>query len=155
MTGFIKSIRDQHKSCVTASCNENRCSFQLDGVSAGSRAIIHGSKYQKQNNFTQKLCDRIVFCELHGLILAAVELKGGGRVRLSEAIEQIQNGLDVADSILGQHTVSRWLPLLIYSGHMTLAETKLLTNKSVKFRGNPKNVIRQNCGTKLSEIPPE
>jgi hypothetical protein len=152
MTGVIKSIRDQHKSCVTTSCNENKCSFQLDSESAGSRAIIHGGKYQKHYNFNGKLCDRIVFCEVHGLILAAVELKGGDRIRLSEAIEQIQNGLDVADSILGQKDVADWLPLLIYSGRMKPAETKLLTNKSVKFRGKPKNVIKRDCGTKLSEV---
>ena len=152
MTGVIKSIRDQHKSCVTTSCNENKCSFQLDSESAGSRAIIHGGKYQKHYNFNGKLCDRIVFCEVHGLILAAVELKGGDRIRLSEAIEQIQNGLDVADSILERHAVAGWLPLLIYSGGMKPDETRLLRTKSVKFRNENKNVIRRDCGTRLSQV---
>ena len=140
----IQYIRRSYPNCITESCRERGCSLQLDGFSRASMAIIHGGKYQEENDFTEKLCDRIVFCREHGLILAAVELKGGGDVRMSDAIQQIQNGLSVAMTILDNRPVAEWLPLLLYSGSMDPSETRLLRTKPVKFRGQQKNIIKRN-----------
>lgn len=148
----IQNIRQNHVSCITKSCQENKCRLQLDGVSPTSLAIIHGAKYQKSNSFTEKLCDRIVFCGEHGLIMAAVELKGGKNVNISDAREQIQNGLRIAESILGVHPVTEWFPLLLYNGGMHPDETRLLRAKSVEFRGERKNIDKRNCGTRLSTV---
>ncbi len=148
----IEYIRRNYPDCITQSCRENNCSLQLKGVSLGSLAIIHGTGYQKNNNITEKLCDRIVFCRDHGLILAAVELKSGNNIHMSEAIEQIQNGLKVAKDILRDLPIAKWLPLLLYTGHMHAAETRLLRTKTVEFRGERKNVIKRNCNTQLSTV---
>ena len=152
MQDLIGYVRRNHPKCITHSCRENKCGLKLDGVNPKSLAIIHGTKYQKINNFTEKLCDRIVFCEEHGFILAAVELKGGKNVRMSEAIDQIQNGLIVARDILSNRPVAEWLPLLLYKGRMKPYETRLLRSKSVEFRGERKNIIKRNCDTQLSTI---
>ena len=152
MQNPIGYVRRNHPKCITNSCRENKCSLKLDGVSPKSLAIIHGTKYQKINNFTEKLCDRILFYEEHGFILAAVELKGGRNVRISEAIAQIQNGLRVASDILSNRPVAEWFPLLLYKGRMKPYETRLLRNKSVKFRGERKNIIKRDCDTQLSTI---
>ena len=152
MQDTIESIRRNHPDCLTRSCRENRCRLQLDGVSPASLAIIHGTKYQKNRHFTEKLCDRIVFCGEHGFVLAAVELKSGGTIHLSDAIMQIQNGLRVAGDILGNCPVAQWFPLLLYSGSMKPSETRLLRTKSVKFRGEPKNVEKRSCDSRFSEI---
>ena len=150
----IRHIRESYPNCITESCRENRCSLRLDGFSRGSMAIIHGGRYQEENNFTDKLCDRILFCGEHGFIMTAVELKGGGDVHLSEAIDQIQNGLRVAMGILGNRPVAEWLPLLMYSGSMHPNETRLLRTKSVEFRGQRKNIIKRNCNTQLTALIP-
>jgi hypothetical protein len=116
MQDTIESIRRNHPDCLTRSCREKQCRLQLDGVSPASLAIIHGTQYQKNHRFTEKLCDRIVFCEEYGFVLAAVELKSGGTIHLSDAITQIQNGLRIAGDILGGRPVAQWFPLLLYNG---------------------------------------
>ena len=152
MQDTIESVRRNHPDCLTRSCRENRCRLQLDGVNPASLPIIHGTKYQKNHRFTEKLCDRIVFCGERDFVLAAVELKSGGTIHLSDAIMQIQNGLRVAGDILGDRPVAQWFPLLLYSGSMKPSETRLLRTKSVKFRGEPKNVEKRNCDSRFSEI---
>ena len=150
--GAVESISRRYATCLTRSCRERGCGLQLDVGGRGSRVIVHGTKYQKVERFTKKLCDRIVFCRANGLILAAVELKGGGTIRMSQAIEQIQNGLRVADDILEGRPVDGWVPLLLYSGRMRLNETRLLQNRRVKFRGEPKVVVKRDCGARLSAV---
>ena len=127
----------------------------MDVGGSASQVIIHGSKYQNVEGFTEKLCDRIVFCSVDGLILAAVELKGGQNVRMSEAIAQIQNGLSVANDILAGRPVDDWVPLLLFSGRMRSDETRLLRNRPVQFRGQRKVVEKRKCGTLLSAVLPD
>ena len=146
----IQYIRQSYPDCITQSCQEGGCSLRLDGFSRASMAIIHGGRYQEENKFTEKLCDRIVFCGEHGLTLVAVELKGGRDIRLSEAIEQVQNGLRTAKTILGTRPVVEWLPVLLYSGRMHSSETRLLRTKSVEFRGRRTNIIKRDCNTQLT-----
>ena len=146
-------VRGNHQGCcITKSAKEKNCGLQLDAASSTSLAIIHGTRYQKAHDFTDKLCDRILFCGQHDFFVAAVELKGGKNVHMSEAIEQIQNGLSVAKDILGSRPVAEWFPLLLYSGSMASYETKLLQTKSVEFRGERKNVIKRDCGIRLSVV---
>lgn len=152
MQDTIESIRRDHPDCLTRSCRENQCRLQLDGVGPASLAIIHGTKYQKNHRFTEKLCDRIVFCGERDFVLAAVELKSGGTIHLSDAITQIQNGLRVAGNILGNRPVAQWFPLLLYSGSMKPNETRLLRTKSVTFREEQKIVEKRNCGARFSAI---
>lgn len=148
----IESIRRNYPGCMTRTCRENKCGLRLDGVNSTSLAIIHGTKYQKNRQFTGKLCDRIVFCGKNEFVLAAVELKSGGTIHLSDAITQIQNGLDVAGVILGNRPVAHWLPLLLYSGSMKRHEIALLRTKSVRFRNERKIVEKHKCGTRFSAI---
>lgn len=148
----IDCIRQNFGECITRSCREKKCSLCLEGMNAALLAIINGTKYQEKKNFQEKLCDRIIFSKERGLILAAVELKGGKSVNISEARNQIQNGLRVAKEILGNCSVSDWHPVLVYRGRMNTYETKLLQNKPVRFQGTPKNVIKRNCGSNLNDI---
>ena len=148
----IAWITHNYSKSTTKSCKEYNCALHLDGVNRKSLAIIHGTKYQKNHNYHKKLCDRILFCSEHGFIIAAVELKGGKRIHMSDAIQQIQNGLQVAKDILGNHYVADWLPLLLYSGSMKPYETKLLLTRSVTFMGKRKNVIKRDCGTRLNTV---
>lgn len=148
----IDYILRNYADCTTPSCGEKGCRLQLDGIRGRPRAIVHGTKFQKSKKFRGKLCDRIVFLGGKNLTVAAVELKGSGNVDMSEAVEQIQNGLSVADDILRGRPVTRWFPVLLYSGRMVSADTKLLLNKGVTFRGDSQQVVKRDCGTRLSAV---
>ena len=71
---------------------------------------------------------------------------------MSEAIEQIQNGLSVAKTILGTRQVEDWLPILLFSGGMKPYELRLLRTKSVEFGGKKKTVIKKDCDTDLKDL---
>ena len=148
----INEIRTIYQNSITQSCREKKCSLRLDGLRRSSLAIIHGSKYQKNHGYTEKLCDRIVFCGDHGFFLAAVELKGGKGINMSQAITQIQNGLVVVTDVLKGQAVVDWFPLLVYSGGMRTYETSLLRNSSVAFQGKRKNIIKVECTTRLDTV---
>ena len=85
----------------------------------------------------------------------AVELKGGRNIRASDAIKQIQNGLTVAESMLGNQTVAAWFPTLLFNGRLAQDDAQLLRTKQVRFRREPKVIIKRNCGTRLSAILPD
>ena len=150
--GTIESISRRYVKCLTRSCRERGCSLHLDVGGGASRVIIHGSNYQTIEGFTEKLCDRIVICSAGGLILTAVELKGGTSIRMSQAIAQIQNGLRAANRILEGRPIDGWLPLLLYRGRLHSDETRLLRNRPVEFRGERKIVVKRDCGTRLSAV---
>ena len=151
----IALIRENHHYCITHSCSERGCSLQLDGVDRASLTIINGTQYQNYNNSAEKLCDRIVFSRDRGFLLLAVELKGGRNIRASDAIKQIQNGLTVAESMLGNQTVAAWFPTLLFNGRLAQDDAQLLRTKQVRFRREPKVIIKRNCGTRLSAILPD
>ena len=148
----IDYILRNYADCTTPSCRERGCRLQLDGIRGRPRVIVHGTKFQKREKFRGKLCDRIVFLGGKNLTVAAVELKGGGNVDMSEAVEQIQNGLSVAGDILRGRPVTRWFPVLLYSGRIVPADIKLLQNKRITFRGDSQQVIKHDCDSRLSDV---
>ena len=149
---LIALIRQDHHYCITHSCSDRGCSLQLDGVDRASLAIINGTQYQNYHISAQKLCDRIVFSRDRGFLLLAVELKSGKNVRVSDAIKQIQNGLTIAENMLGTQTVSAWFPTLLFDGRLAQDDANLLRTKQVRFRREPKVIIKRNCGTRLSAL---
>jgi hypothetical protein len=114
---------------------------------------IHGTRYQKSRRYSDKLCDRIVFCAWKGLYVAAVELKGGKNSDVRHARDQIQNGLTIAQGAVQQDSVTDWFPLLLTSKQLSTAELRLLRLNPVSFRNQPpKVVIRRDCGTSFHDI---
>lgn len=150
MPDILDTIAQSHKCCATKSSGENGCGILLNGI--GKRTIIHGSKFQKEHKFTDKLCDRIILHQDNGCVLTAVELKGGKKTKLLHAIQQIQNGLIVAEGILGSSVISEWLPVLLYNDHWGPQATKVLLEHPVSFRRESKVVIKRDCGTELMAI---
>lgn len=135
MPSLLESLRANLRNCITTSCHERNCTLRLDDISVQSLLIIHGSRYQRCNGLESKLCDRILIRQYRGLTLAAIELKGGRNLNLTDAIKQIQNGLNVASTILGSLSVSYWFPLLLYSGNLDPRELRILRTRRVDFRG--------------------
>ena len=148
----VERIRRRYASSTTESCSENRCSLGLNGLAPESLAIIDGAEYQRAQRFSEKLCDRLVFMATDGLVVAVVELKGGGHLNMSAAIRQIQNGLTIVANIVGSCAVEGWYPVLAHRGRITPPMMKVLRNRPVQFRGKRKAVLRKRCGTQLATI---
>ena len=87
--------------------------------------------------------------------MCAVELKGGRNLDVNEALEQIQNGLNVAYELLPGHTPDSWYPIPLYSGRLRGEETTKLRARQVSFRSRRRElspVIKSDCGSSLIRI---
>ena len=150
LASTIISIRNEHLDCcITETYEDEGCRLDVSGLSRPSLTTIDGSDYQANHPWEGRLCDRIIVGQSNGNFVCAVELKGGRNILMSEAIDQIQRGLDLADSLLQALAPKNWYPLLAYSGSMSGRERDLLRNKRVRFRGGTARVDRIDCGASL------
>ncbi len=151
----INGIREAHKKCcLTDSCKERGCGLNLAGLDRASLTMIHGSKYQDRKDSRHphegKLCDRVIFGKAGGDFLCTAEFKGGKKTRgISDAIDQIQGGLNLADSLLPGKDVSRWCALLVYRGGTHKLEIGVMRNTEVTYKGRKKLVRQVASGSRL------
>ena len=146
----ISNIRRDHRDCcLTDSYGENQCRLDVRELTGASLTTLHGSNYQRNHARQGQLCDRIIFGQHNGNFVCAVELKGDSGIHMSDAIDQIQGGLDLAASLLPPRVAEKWYPLLLYSGSMSGRERNLIRNKTVSYRGKNVRVDRIDCGSSL------
>ena len=148
----MSRIHSEHLDCcLTDSYEENRCRLNVSEAIRSSLTTIHGTDYQSSHGWRGRLCDRIIFGTFGGNFVCAVELKGGQSADMSVAIEQIQGGLNLADSLLQPQVLDEWYPLLLYSGSVPRKEKDVLQRKLVTYRGNKVRVDRIDCGASLQD----
>jgi hypothetical protein len=118
--------------CAVKKYRENRCSVIFPNK-AGTWIALSGTAYQTTHRYRQKLCDILFgWSQLTGGIAsAAIELKGGG-FDVSGVIKQLQNGANLADSLLDGLTCN-FIPVLVHQGMPTMSMTQL-RNTSIRFR---------------------
>ena len=146
----ISNLRHEHRDCcLTDSYQEYNCRLDVRGLDGASLTTLHGSSYQLNHAWQGRLCDRILFGQHNGSFVCAVELKGGRNIIMSDAINQIQRGLDLAASLLPPRAAEKWYPLLLYSGSMSGRERNLIRSKTVSYRGKSVRVDRIDCGSSL------
>ena len=150
LASTIAGIRGEHSECcITDTYEDEGCRLDVRQLPRQSLTTLSGSSYQNNHPWEGRLCDRIIIGQSNGNYVCAVELKGGRNVIMSDAINQIQRGLDLAASLLQAQSPVNWYPLLVYSGSMSGRERDLLRNKRVKYRGGTARVDRIDCGSSL------
>lgn len=154
---IVEHIRSIHsRCCLTHKSGERNCSLNIRGFDSSSLVMLDGTLYQKEHGYVDRLCDRIVFGRWQDTnFVGAVELKGGKNVNLRQAVDQIQNGLTVAENCLSGHSVTGWYPVLLFSGHLGgIGTTKLRTSRLAlpTLRRNPPEIIKRDCGSSLTAI---
>ena len=147
---IIDDLRIKHCSCcLTNSYQDHGCKIDVQGLDRSKLVTIHGDKHQEQHGITGKLCDRLILGEGDDKFVCSVELKGGNNVKVSDAILQIQGGLDLAKTLLNSRPDWSWYALLAYSGSMSGKGKQLLRAKPVSFGGKKRLVDRVDCGFSL------
>ena len=150
LASVVNAIRNTHGSCcLTDSYEDENCRLDVSGLAPSSLTTVNGTDYQDNHPWEGRLCDRIIVGQRNGYFVCAIELKGGRNVVMSESIEQIQRGLDLAANLLGGLTPRKWYPLLAYSGSMSGRERDLLRKKRISFKGDKAFVDRIDCGSSL------
>ena len=153
---IAEEIRNQHcNCCLTASYQDHGCKIDVQGLNKSELATIHGDKHQKHHGTKGKLCDRLIFGEGDRNFVCSVELKGGRNLKVNDAIQQIQGGLDLAKTLLNSQSDWSWYALLVYSRSMTVKGKQLLRTKKVSCGGKKMLVARVDCGFSLLNYLPD
>ena len=142
-------IPPQALSCQCESCCEGNCSINLGGRAKTIR-VLNLDCLKTATKEKGRISDcAILWREKE--IFTIVELKGGqNKVTIDKAVEQIQAGVNLIDSLTKDQHVADFFPVLMYRGP---DPTKALHGKLVVCRGIKRKVIPRKCGAKLSSIP--
>ncbi len=149
---MAETIRNAYENCcLTDSYDEPNCRISITGLEDASLNTIHGDRNQlcPQHKVADRLCDRLIFGRLNDDFICAAELKGGTNPEVPKAIRQIQGGLELARSILGNRTIERWYPLLFFRGKMKGNDLRTLQTRTVSYGGKKKLIDRIDCGSSL------
>lgn len=146
----VSWIRDTHRDCcITDIYEDEGCRLDVRGLQKSSLTTINGTNYQSNHAWQGRLCDRVIIGQSHGNFVCAIELKGGRNITMSDAINQIQRGLDLAADLMQTRSPAKWYPLLAYSGSMSRRESNMLRRLKVSYRGGKAFVERIACGARL------
>ncbi|MFF4879714.1 hypothetical protein [Micromonospora sp. NPDC000668] len=112
---------------------------------------LSGTKYQAHHGYSSKLCDFILFWEPRGgsLHVATLELKSGS-FRAGSVGDQLQNGANVADLLLGAAS-AKFAPALIHNGIKT-QETRKLKSLRIRLRSASELIQPIRSGQPTSSI---
>ena len=151
---FLDDLRARHHDCcLVDECQDEGCELVPDGLDPKQLVIIGGTNYQAQLRFTARLCDFVCFGGDGQRFICAAEFKGGGNVEMQRTVDQIQNGLNVADNNVGEHTVDSWFPLLLHGTQiLPWRMDRFLLANQVEFRGERKRIQAKPCGSQLKPI---
>ncbi len=151
---IAENIRETHGDCcLTDSYTESNCRIDVLGLENSQLATIHGDLNQRCPNHrvATRLCDRLIFGKLNGDFICVAELKGGRNPEVPKAISQIQGGLNLARSILGNRIVEKWYPLLFFRGRMRGNDLRAIQTRTVSYSGKKKLIDRIDCGSSLRQ----
>ena len=148
MTELIDAVRNQvSPECLTRKCSRPGCSVPLKGA-PNPRLIIDFDKPGSPLGERETRCDFLFIAEESNNPgwVSPLKLKGG-RVDVSEAIEQLQAGASVAEALVSQDLKVNFRPVLA-SGNIPKAERAAL-KRTISFHGNSMPVRRIRCGAPL------
>ena len=150
----LAEIRRDYGSCLTRSLKERKCGLDLSGAGLEPFIAIDGAKYQAAYQLDGKLADRIIISGADEGLVCVVEFKSGDIGSVSDAVDQVRGGLDLAEQLLAGRQVSVWIPLLLSGKGPGREKTRELraTRNLVRFQNEERSLQLKRCGFKLSEL---
>ena len=147
MTEVLEGIRaDIGVEYCCKSCSREGCQVFLEGVPR-ERVIVDAERAFEARRHKGKRCDFIVFLvgSAGELLTAPIELKSG-RVDVSDAVQQLQEGATISDSIATKASGAVCRPILIHGHGLHSNDRKKLNRAKVLFRGVRLTVLTVRCG---------
>lgn len=147
-----QSFRQSHPDGLVTSCRKEECRLQLDVGPKAELTVIDCDRCQGGGIQRGKICDYFVFqSEGRRSSLFVVEMKSGA-ADMSHALGQLQAGCDWVARLAGSDEVDWCYPLLLTGRGGHAAEIKVLRNRRVTFKGKRLFVVRERCGSSLSQV---
>ena len=112
---FPDRISEQHPyCCLVSGCSEEGCELNIEGWAIPPLIVIGGTQYQSNHGHNGPLCDFTLFGTIPTSFVCAIEMKGGNNLDAKHAVEQIQAGLAIAESLSTTEEVDHWFPILLH-----------------------------------------
>jgi len=127
------------------SCSRDGCRVSLEDVPR-ERIVVDADKAFDAQGHRGKRCDFILFV-LEGdgkLVTAPVELKSG-RVDVSDALEQLQEGAAFAERFAPNASDAACRPILFHGSKIHPKDWNTLNRKKIRFRGVDLTVKTARC----------
>lgn len=137
-------------SCHATRCNKDGCRVSLNGAPQ-ERVIIDMDCEALQIPDDQKRCDYLFVGEESSTTwVVPIELKSGG-LRAGEVLEQLEEGVRMADMWLPQGTSFQLVPILAHGKGIHPHELKMLRSGKMQLRGQRKGIVIIRCGDPLTK----
>ena len=151
MSGTVTACANQvPASCHATRCNKDGCRVGLQGAPR-ERIIIDMDCEALPIPPNQKRCDYLfVGEESNTTWVAPIELKSGG-LKANEVLEQLKEGISMADMLLPQRTSFQFVPVLAHGKGIHRNELKKLRSGKMQLRGQRKGVVLIRCGDPVDQ----
>lgn len=147
-------IKSKWPAAVKTRCRGPRCELRVDvGENGKTLTIIDVDKYSEIIKYRASKCDYLIFLTNDKIVAAAVELKSGN-FHGNQVLNQLQSGAQQISGLSNKFkfNVEKFLPILLHGSIRHASELKILKQKKVAFKGKQHSVIRERCGSKLSNV---
>ena len=136
-------------SCHAARCNKDGCRVSLKGAPR-ERVVIDMDCEALQVSDDQKRCDYLFVGEEDNTTwVVPIELKSG-RLRAREILEQLEEGVKMADVWLPQGISFQLVPVLAHGKRIHPHDLKVLRSRKIRLRGQRKGAVLIRCGDPLT-----
>lgn len=156
---ILEGIRDQTGKENLFEGNlfeEGKCSADLTGVSEDDRVVVNLDKVFPSGRDGKKQCECILFYfdAVARFVVVPIELKGGRRTKVAQAVQQLKSGADFANTYVPCGFKSVCRPVLFHRRPLSTAQyRKLRDPKSRVFlSGKPFWIKAARCGEKLVDL---
>jgi len=152
----LKSVlKSNYAQCLSRACVDKGCKVKL-GKLRPDHIVLSGTKYQLVFNYTQNLCDFLIFVNVSAnpISLALVELKGYvDEQEFDTAYSQLKHGAEIADQIASSSDVDHFAAYIAKTGMNAFAARMLVNPKfQIGFRGLRKPMKPLRCGDSLPHM---
>ncbi len=151
MSGTVTACASQVPgSCHATRCNKDGCRVSLNGAPQ-ERVIIDMDCDALQIPDDKKKCDYLfVGEEKNTTWVVPIELKSG-RLRAREVLEQLEEGVKMADMWLPQGISFQLVPVLAHGKRIHPHDLKVLRSRKIRLRGQRKGAVLIRCGDPLTK----
>ena len=158
MSEILENIRDRvgRENLFNGNAfRRGRCSVDLTGVSEDDRVVVDIDRVFPAGQEAKNQCECVLFYFDDGgsFIVVPIELKGGGNIDASEAVQQLKAGADFATAYIPSASKTICYPVLFHNGISKAEITRLKKNHSrVRLRGKSFEIKTARCGGKLADV---
>ena len=134
---------------ITKDCGGEGCKVYRTDIPP-VRVVINVEKEFDARGDNRKRCDRLLFYGNKKILFAVpIELKGRGKGDESQVLEQLQNGLEFAATLMRGLKETVYVPIVFTKKGIRWTNPKRQNQElTVKFKGKILRVLTGRCGRK-------